>query len=147
MSESTEAYFNTQERLTAWNDELEFLGYVLCEVIDKPGLDATGFKCHQAADLPAIISVLRHQLKKPNGTLTTIMADDELQILPRLLKRAGEIRHLMAHHQIRNDDKLNSLRNVKEQLSKILERSIRRAASEFGTHQVCTQYRSLYSNT
>lgn len=146
MSECTEAYFNTQERLTTWNDELEFLGYVLCEVIDKPGLDATGFKCHQAAELPAIIRVLRHQSKKPNGRLTTIMADDELQNFRHLLKKVREIRNQMAHHQTLHDDKLNNLRVVKEQLCNILENNIRRAASKFGTHQVCAQYRSLCSN-
>ena len=102
MSECTVAYFNTQERLTTWNDELEFLGYILCEVVDKQELDATGFRCHQAADLPAIIRILRLQSKKPNGTLTTIMADDELQIFRRLMRKVKEIRNLMAHHQIRN---------------------------------------------
>lgn len=147
MSECTEAYFNTQERLTIWNDELEFLGYILCEVIDKPGLDATGFRCHQAAELPAIIKVLRRQSKKPTGTLATIMADDELQNFRRLLKKVWGIRNEMAHHQTLDDDKLNNLRVAKEQLCNILEHSIRRAASKFGTHQVCAQYRSLYSNT
>lgn len=107
MSECTAAYFDTQERLTTWNDELKFLGYILCEVINKQELDATGFRCHQAADLPAIIRILCLQSKKPNGTLTTIMADNELQIFRRLMRKVKEIRNLMAHHQIWNDDKLN----------------------------------------
>ena len=147
MSECTEAYFNTQGRLTTWNDELEFLGYILCEILGKRELDARGFRCHQAAELPALIKVLRHQLKEPNGTLTTIMADHELQIFRRLLKKAWEMRNQMAHHQSLDDGKLDNIRYVKEQLCKMLENTIRRAASEFGTHQVCAQYRSLYSNT
>ena len=147
MSECTEAYFNPQGRLTTWNDELEFLGYILCEILDKRELDARGFRCHQAAELPALIKVLRHQLKEPNGTLTTIMADHELQIFRRLLKKAWEMRNQMAHHQSLDDGKLDNIRDVKEQLCKMLENTIRRAASEFGTHQVCAQYRSLYSNT
>ena len=146
MSVCTEAYFNTQERLTTWNDELEFLGYILCELIDKRGLDARGFRCHQAAELPALIKVLRFQSKEPDGTLTTIMADHELQMFRRLLKRACKIRNQMAHHQILDDDKLNNIRDVKEQLCNVLENTIRLAASEFGTHQVCAQYRDLYSN-
>ena len=147
MSECTDAYFNTQERLTTWNDELEFLGYILCEILGKRELDARGFRCHQAAELPALIKVLRHQLKEPNGTLTTIMADHEHQIFRRLLKKAREIRNQMAHHQTLDDDKLNNLGDAKEQLCNILGNNIRRAASKFGTHQVCAQYRSLYSNT
>lgn len=137
MSVCSVTYFETQARLTTWTDELEFLGYILCELIDAEGLNTTGYRYHQAADLPAIIGILRPQLKEPDGCLTKMMSEGELIAFRRLLRKSKDIRNLMAHHNIRNDDKLNDLENTKERLGDMLEFAIRGAASDRGIYQVC----------
>ena len=91
MSVQAEAYFETQTRLTAWTDELEFLGYILCELIDADGLSTRGYRCHQAADLPAIVDIVRLQLKEPNGSLAKVMKEDELKTLRQLLTKAKQM--------------------------------------------------------
>jgi hypothetical protein len=132
-------YFETQARLTAWTDELEFLGYILCELIDEEALNTTGYRCHQAADLPAIIGILRPQLKEPDGYLANMMSEDEVKLFRRLLKKSKDIRNFMAHHNIRND-RWNDLENTKECLSDMLEFAIRGAASDRGIYQVCFDF-------
>jgi hypothetical protein len=137
MSVFPVSYFETQARLTTWTDELEFLGYILCELIDGERLNKTRYRCHQAVDLPAIIDVLRLQLKVPDGYLSKMMKEDEVKVFRRLLRKSKEIRNLMAHHDIQNDERLSNLENTKERLSDMLEIAIRGAASDRGTYQVC----------
>lgn len=136
MSVFPVTYFETQARLTTWTDELEFLGYILCELIDEEGLNKIGYRCHQAADLPAIINTLRLQLKEPDGYLAKMMHKDEIKVFRRLLRKSKDIRNLMAHHNIRNHDKLSELENTKETLSEMLELAIKGAASDRGIYQV-----------
>lgn len=136
MAESTAAYFNIQSRLTTWNDELEYLGYILCEMIDAESLNKIGYRCHQAADLPAIIKILRDQSKRTDGALFQIMREEDLVIFRRLMKKVKKIRNLMAHHGVENDDKLNFLKNAKERLGDILEYAIRAVASDREIYQV-----------
>lgn len=137
MSVSPVTYFETQARLSTWTDELEFLGYILCELIDEERLNTIGYRCHQAADLPAIISILRLQLKEPDGCLAKMMTEDELTVFRWLLEKSRDIRNLMAHHNILNDDILNDLEKTKERLGARLEFAIRGAASDRGIYQVC----------
>ncbi|KAK5806922.1 hypothetical protein VI817_001180 [Penicillium citrinum] len=137
MSVQAEAYFETQTRLTAWTDELEFLGYILCELIDADGLSTRGYRCHQAADLPAIVDIVRLQLKEPNGSLAKIMKEDELKTLRQLLTKAKQIRNNMAHHTTQNENRLEVLENTKRNLCDLLEYAIKMTAMERGISQVC----------
>lgn len=88
MSVQAEAYFETQTRLTAWTDELEFLGFILCELIDADGLSTRGYRCHQVADLLAIVDIVRLQLKEPNSSLTKVIREDKLKALCWLMTKA-----------------------------------------------------------
>lgn len=131
------AYFEAQARLTTWTDELEYLGYILCELIDANSLDKTGYRCHQAADLPTLVGIIRLQLKEPDGSLVNLISEDELKIFRRLMSKAKEIRNSMAHHMTQNEHKLNDLGNTKLALSDMLEYAIRSVASDRGIDQVC----------
>ncbi|KAJ5665715.1 uncharacterized protein N7477_008163 [Penicillium maclennaniae] len=136
MSVCPVTYFEIQARLMTWTDELEFLGYILCELIDEKNLNTKGYSYHQAADLPAIIDIIRLHLKEPNGCLSKMMSEDERKKFRRLLRKSKDIRNAMAHHNIRNDARLHDLENVKERLSDMLEFAIRGAASDRGIYQV-----------
>ncbi|KAG0161507.1 hypothetical protein PDIDSM_9041 [Penicillium digitatum] len=135
MSDCLVTYFEAQARLTTWTDELEFLGYILCELIDKDGLNAVGNRCHQAIDLPAIIGLLRIQSEKPDGCLARMMSEDELKVFSWFMSKSKDIRNMMAHHKIRNADELNHLENIKERLGDMLEFAIRGAASDCGRYE------------
>lgn len=136
------AYFETQKLLTTWTDELEYLGYILCELIDAHSLDTTGYRYHQAADLPTLIKIIRLQLKEPDGSLVNLMSEDELKSFRRLMSKAKGIRNNMAHHMTQNEHRLNVLGNTKQALSDMLEYAIRSVASDRGIDQVCFDIRS-----
>ncbi|RAK71491.1 uncharacterized protein BO72DRAFT_501839 [Aspergillus fijiensis CBS 313.89] len=136
MSVPPEAYFETQARLTTWTDELEFLGYILCELIDADKLNERGYRCHQAADLPAIIDIIRLQLKDSNGRLATVMGEDQSKALRRLMTQAKRIRNDMAHHTTQNEHKLGNLEETKRSLCDLFEYAIKAVASERGISQI-----------
>jgi hypothetical protein len=75
--ELTRMYCDTYEKLTTWKDELEFLGYILCEVINPNELSARGFQCHQAVDLPAIVSMLQKASGQADGKPMAFMNNNE----------------------------------------------------------------------
>ncbi|KAJ5442080.1 hypothetical protein N7445_005087, partial [Penicillium cf. griseofulvum] len=89
-----------------------------------------------AADLPAIIGILRPQLKGPDGCLAKIMSKDESKLFRQLLEKSRGIRNFMAHHNIPNDDRLQDLESTKKILSDILEFAIRGLASDRGIYQI-----------
>lgn len=131
-------YFEAQKQLTAWTDELEFLSYIVCELIDAERLNAVRHECHQAADFPALSKIIRLHLKVSNRSLLAhIMNEDELKSFRRLLKKATQIRNISAHHGILKMDKLNALEDVKQRLSNVLEVAIKRVASDLGIDEVC----------
>ncbi|KAJ5080907.1 hypothetical protein N7456_013617 [Penicillium angulare] len=136
MSAYSATYFENQAQLTAWTDELEFLGYILCELIDREAFNRRGYQYHQAADLPTIVEILRLQLKRPNGCFSEMMSDGELKTFGQLLLKSKQIRNLMAHHLTRDHTRLNQLAQTKDTLSETLEATIRRAALHRGIHQI-----------
>jgi hypothetical protein len=121
--ELTRMYYDTYEKLTTWNDELEFLGYILCEVINPNELSARGFQCHQAVDLPAIVSMLQKASGQADGKLTAFMNNNERKGFRRLMNTTKEIRNLVAH-QIPNENHITDLRLAKEQLCSWIEKLI-----------------------
>lgn len=146
MQENPEAYFETQARLTTWTDELEFLGYILCEVIDADGLSSRGYRCHQAADLPAIVDIIRLQLKNPDGSLAKALREDEMRALRRLITKAKQIRNVMAHHITEDKHKLENLEGTKRALCDMLQKAIKAAAVDRGRSQVCSNI-EIYSDS
>lgn len=145
MAQNT-AYFEAQTRLTIWTDELEFLSYILCELIDADRLNAMGYQCHQAADFPALSKIIRHHARDSSRSLAHIMSEDELTSFPQLMKKATEIRNISAHHGIVTMNKLNNLQNIKQRLSNMLEFAIKRVASDYGIDQVCFNVQIIPEN-
>ena len=143
---SQAAYLEAQTRLTRWTDELEFLAYILCELIDPERFNAIGFQCHQAADLPALLKIIRPHTKRPSGNLTAIMSEDELHDFRQLMKKANQIRNKSTHHVTQSVDKLEDLEDVKRRFSDMLEFSIKSIASDRGIYQVCSNIQTSLDN-
>lgn len=131
-------YFEAQKQLTAWTDELEFLSYILCELIDAERLSAVRHECHQAADFPALSEIIFLHIEDTNKSLTHLIRNDELKPFRQLLSKGRQIRNLSAHHGIITIGKLNALEDVKQRLSSMLEVVIKRVAPDLGIHEVCS---------
>jgi hypothetical protein len=100
-------------------------------------LNKNGYRYHQAADLPTLFDIIRHQLEEPDGSLIKMMTENEVKLFRKLMRKAKDIRNKMAHHNALNEDQLNDLENVKQILSDMLEFAIRSVASDRGIYQVC----------
>jgi hypothetical protein len=131
------AFFVVQSQLTTWIDELEFLCYILCELIDAGSLSAVGHEHHQAADFLTLGDIIRRHTRDSSRSLTHIMNEDELASFRRLLTKAKEIRNISAHHGIITMDKFTKLEGIKQRLSEVLEFSIKKVASDRTVDQVC----------
>lgn len=143
MSQHATSYLESHKHLSNWNDELEFLGYILSEIVDPRGLEGRGFPCHQAADLPAITDTLQRACSKPDGSLRKVLGKRALKYFGDLLSRCKQIRNAMAHHQSLDEDRMRILQGVKEELSDKFLSAIRLAASRFDIHQVCIGYKRV----
>lgn len=137
MSQQATSYLESHKLLSTWNNELEFLGFILLELVDPRGLEKRGFPCHQAADLPAIIDTLHHACSKPGGRLRRVLDTRASRDFEDLLYRCKEIRNSMAHHKSLDKEQIRILQNVKVQLSGQFQFVIQQAASRFHVHQVC----------
>lgn len=135
-SNSIPAYFDTHEKLATWNDDLEFLGYILCEVIKPDEFNRRGFQCHQAIDFPAIVSILREESSQPDGKLKAFMNKNERKVFRKLLDTTRGIRNFVAHHQVPDETHVNKLQLAKEQLCSRIESLISKVASELAISQV-----------
>lgn len=140
------AFFEAQSQLATWTDELEFLCYILCELIDAESLSAVGYEYHQAADFSTLSGIIRRHIRDPSRSLAPIMSEDELVSFRQLLKQAKEIRNISAHHGILTMDKFSELEGIKQRLSNVLEFSIKRVASDRAIYQVCFNIEIIFDN-
>ena len=138
--------FVAQSQLTTWTDELEFLCYIFCELIDAKSLSAVGHEYHQAVDFLTLSHIIRPHLEASSESLTHIMSRDELVTFRRLLRKATEIRHVLAHHGIITMDKFNRLESTKQSLCDVLEISIKKVASDRAIDQVCFDVKLLFDS-
>lgn len=136
MSEAAVIHLDAHQRLSTWTDELEFLGYILAEIIDPGGLEAVGFSCHQAADLPTIMDILGRASKREDSRLREISTDHELHRLLTSMKKSKKIRNTMAHHLLPGEVQMRALENVKEEVCGTFESLIQSASSKFKVSQV-----------
>lgn len=137
MEQETALYLESHKRLLNWTQELEFLGYILSEIVDPHGLDKQGFTCHQAVDLPTIIYILRRACSRPGGRLRGVLSKQASKYFGDLLLRCKRIRNTMAHHAVLDDETMRTPQEAKEELGLQLQSVISQAASRYDIHQVC----------
>ncbi|KAJ0414151.1 hypothetical protein BJY00DRAFT_319112 [Aspergillus carlsbadensis] len=128
-SQLAASYIQSHAQLSAWNDDLEFLGFILAELADPRGLEANGFPWHQAADLPALVDILRASCAAKPGILRTALGPRTSKKLRKWLQKAKEIRNAMAHHLSVDKEKMGALREVRDELCNLLEAAIRTVAA------------------
>lgn len=137
MAQTAASYLQAHARLSSWNDELEFLGFILAELTDPRGLEENGFPWHQAADLPALVDILDHSCAQPDGILKKRLYKKERKRLRNLLTDSKQIRNAVAHHHSLSNAELGTLKTVRDELAKLLEIAIRTVATFRGIREVC----------
>ena len=136
MVQTAASYIQAHARLSSWNDELEFLGFILAEFSDPRGLEPNGFPWHQAADLPALVDILEHPCNRPNGILKRTLCKKERKKLQNWLLKSKQIRNAVAHHQSLSNVQLGTLRTVRDELVNLLEYMIRMVAAGCGVRKL-----------
>lgn len=137
MAEMASSYIQAHVRLSKWNDELEFLGFILAELTDPPGLEAHRFPWHQAADLPALVDILEHQCTQPDGILEGLLLAKQRKRLRNWLLKSKQIRNAVAHHQRPSRAEMRAMHTVRYELGNLLETTIRTVAASRGVREVC----------
>ncbi|KAL2864398.1 uncharacterized protein BJX67DRAFT_361542 [Aspergillus lucknowensis] len=138
MSQEANTYVLSHQLLSNWNDELEYLGYILAEIVDPHGLDVRGFMWHQAADLPTIEDALKQAANATDSRLRAVLRIGTRRKLIRLMSKSREIRNAVAHHQAPCEQKMREMRLTKDKLSGQLQSIIRSVASTFNIDHVQT---------
>ncbi|RAH55401.1 hypothetical protein BO85DRAFT_499300 [Aspergillus piperis CBS 112811] len=136
MQQQPDVYLESHKQVLKWTKELEFLGYILSEIVDPDGLEERGYYCHQAADLPAIVDTLKRACSQPNSRLRGVLGKQAAKYFSNLLKKSKQIRNVMAHHLLLSHEKLLALGKTKEELDQIFQSVISRAASRYNIQQV-----------
>lgn len=140
MAQMAASYLQAHARLSNWNDELEFLGFILAELTDPRGLEENGFPWHQAADLPALVDILDHSCAQPAGILKNRLCKKERKSLRNWLINSKQIRNAVAHHHSLSNAELDTLKTVRDELVKLFEIIIRTVATYRGVREVCITY-------
>ncbi|GLA81165.1 hypothetical protein AtubIFM56815_004804 [Aspergillus tubingensis] len=136
MQQQPDVYLESHKQVLKWTKELEFLGYILSEIVDPDGLEERGYYCHQAADLPAIVDTLECACFQPNSRLRCVLDERTSRHFRNLLLRSKQIRNVMAHHLSLTHEKLLALRNTKEELEREFQSAIGQVASRYNIQQV-----------
>ncbi|RAK90089.1 hypothetical protein BO79DRAFT_262578 [Aspergillus costaricaensis CBS 115574] len=136
MQQQPDVYLESHKQVLQWTKELEFLGYILLEIIGPDGLEERGYYCHQAADLPAIVDTLECACFQPNSRLRCVLDERTLRHFRSLLLRSKQIRNVMAHHLLLNHEKLLALGKTKEELEREFQSAISQVASRYNIQQV-----------
>lgn len=136
-------YIQAHQLLSKWNDQLEYLGYILSEIVDPGGLDKRGFVWHQAADIPAIEDTLRHASKTLHGRLQAVLSKEELEDFRNLICQSKKIRNALAHHEAPSEEIMRNLQRTKDKLSCKLQSVIGFVASKFDIDHVWVQWFTL----
>ncbi|GLA50064.1 hypothetical protein AnigIFM63604_006083 [Aspergillus niger] len=136
MQQEADVYLESHKQVLKWTKELEFLGYILSEIVDPDGLEQRGYYCHQAADLPAIVDTLEHACFEPGSRLRGVLGEKASRHFRNLLLRSKQIRNIMAHHLPLSDEKRLALQETNQELDQQLQSVISRAASRYDIQQV-----------
>jgi hypothetical protein len=117
MTSAVAVYLDSYKVLFNWNDELEFLGFVLSEIVGLEGIEERGSSWHQFMDLPTVIDTQQNACSIPKGKLQKVLSRKPLKSFKAQLDRCRQVRNDMAHHQSLDENWLRVLLENKENLS------------------------------
>jgi hypothetical protein len=128
-------------RLCQWQDELEFLGFVLCDII-RPS-ETTKRKTSQTLDLLKFVEIIDKECESPRGRLRELLSENELSELKSCLRQAKQIRNVVAHHVPTDNRVIAKKKAVAKSSMATLESVIRRGAERYKIDQVRASAKAL----
>lgn len=128
-------------RLCQWQDELEFLCFVLCDIIKPP--ETTKRKTSQTLDLLKFVEIIDKECESPRGRLSELLSENELSELKSCLRQAKQIRNVVAHRVPTDNRVIVKKQAVAKSSMATLESVIRRGAERYEIDQVCASAKAL----
>lgn len=131
-------FYECHEQLLRWQDELEFLCYIFCELVCPHELEKAGFQCHQAADLPNLIKVIQSVCTR--GSLVSANASLEASKLQEALEKTKVVRNAAAHHVVLTKRTMRKRKDVVQMVIAELERLVKAVAASRHVHYVSNMH-------
>jgi hypothetical protein len=128
-------------QLCQWQDELEFLCFVLCDVIEPP----ENRKCqtNQIFDLLRFVEKIDKACEGPHGRIKELLPKHALSKLKCCLDQTRQIRNLVAHHVPVSNQVMKKKQAVTKSAIATLEDVIRKGAERYHVDQVRTFAKGL----
>lgn len=121
-------------QLCQWQDELEFLCFILCDIIE-PDANPTR-KMNQTFDLLRFVKNIDKACEDPNGQLRELLQGHTNSNLKQCLGQMKQIRNLVAHHVPVSNYLMKKIQIRKGSAIATLEDIIRRGAERYHVNQV-----------
>ncbi|KAL5344206.1 hypothetical protein ACLOAV_010824 [Pseudogymnoascus australis] len=132
-------------QLCQWQDELEFLCFVLCDIIRPP--ETTEHKTSQTLGLLDFVEIIKEECKSPRGRLKELLSDNKLSKLKSCLHQTKQIRNVVAHHVPIDDRVMVKKQAAVKSTMTTLESVIRRGAKRYNIDQVRASTKALATST
>lgn len=120
-------------QLCQWQDELEFLCFVLCNIIEPPK-DPNG--TYQTFDLLTFLGRIDKACEDPHGRLRELLQEPALSDFKCCVDKTKQIRNLVAHHVPVRTILMEKKEAVAESAIAALDQVIRRGAKRYQVDQV-----------
>jgi hypothetical protein len=134
MAHNVSEILHNHLQLCQWQDELEFLCFVLCNIIEPPGNQTT--QADQTPDLLKFIGRIKKVSQIPNGRIRELLQSDEISELKHRLQQTKRVRNLVAHHVPIGNHALEKQRAVVKSAIATLESVIQKGAKKYHVNQV-----------
>ena len=145
MAHNDSEILHNHLRLCQWQDELEFLCFVLCDIIRPP--ETTQRKTSQTLELLKFVEIIDKECESPQGRLRELLSENELSELKSCLRQAKQIRNAVAHHVPTNNRVIVKKQALAKSTMATLESVIRRGAERYKIDQVCASAKALQLQT
>jgi hypothetical protein len=131
-------FYACHDQLLRWQDELEFLCYLFCELVCPHELEKVGFQCHQAVDLPNFIKIIKSACTQV--THNSANARLEVSKLQEALEETKVVRNAAAHHVLLQKKTMKAKKVVQTAIQE-LERLVKSVAASRHVRYVSNKYR------
>ena len=145
MSPGVSQILHNHLQLCKWQDELEFLCFVLCAIFEGP--KDRNCECNQTLDLLQFVKKINTLCEDSHGRLRQLVPEHELSQLKSCHYQIKQIRNLAAHHVPAGNGVMKEKQAVFDSVIAKLESTIQKGAKTYQVHQVRTFSRHHNNDT
>lgn len=134
MERETTEILHNHLQLCQWEDDLEFLCFMLCEIAIPLGPKIR--YAAQAMDLSDYIKTIDRACDSPGSRLNELLPETEKHTLKSCLQQTKRIRNTVAHRIPTHDGAMRKKEATVQSAISILDSVIKRAAEKYRVSQV-----------